>query len=396
MKKLLAQAITCISLLSLTSCAGMSTTPRAVSVSDDEAFTYINRYLAEYEGMKQSLDDKKVIYWIQPANKKEQCKVFVGTLKEDDRTAKPGYKIYWDGQCRNGYAYGLGREFEKGGLTDLEAIAMYSGEEKEPEYYYQKDNLKNIIQEGDITNGYAVATNIKEESLTFSIEYRFGYFGRGGNPVLLINSSPMQDNVAFIKGYPNFSYRIIDATNNEFSNIKASFETVIPPTWKTNGFSYALAKNGTSIAAEVINGERTRFVTLQQSYLSHATKILDEIKEAGQKAINAQQNALAVKKQYKNAICKEDKYMAQVKEKLDAALTKIKTEKDQKRNSLAQARIVRAQEAQAMAAQRQAAAAQAQADAAAWANFNQSMHNMNMNNQMQQLNNNLFMMRMGY
>jgi len=375
--------------------------------------------------MKQQMADTQIIKWIQPANKKEQCKVFVGTSKDDDRTIKHDYKIYWDGQCKDGYAYGLGREIEKGFLTDMEAIAMYSGEKKEPDYYYQKCNLQNMIMEGDITNGYFVQTNIKDESLNFRISYSYGYNGRGANPSLMIASSPMEDNVLFFKNYPNFTYKIYDMTNNEFNIINYVFEPLLP-SGKTNGFVFAISKNQEFKAFEDINGVRIREVILPQSYTAHIGKILDEIKEAGQKAINAQQTAIAVKKQYKQricsdsvsvdfmdnkeykAICEEDKYFAEVKTKLDAELAKIETAKQQQRIRLAQERGLRAQEAQARAAQRQASAAEQANINQSLANFNQSMANMNqsammnlqmqnqsnmLNNQLQQLNNNLFMLR---
>ena len=61
----------------------------------------------------------------------------------------------------------------------------------------------------------------------------------------------------------------------------------------------------------------------------------------------------------------------------------------QKREQQNQQRLVNVREMEASAAQRRASAAES-------ANFNQSMQNINQNMQMNQLNNNLFMMRMGY
>ena len=87
------------------------------------------------------------------------------------------------------------------------------------------------------------------------------------------------------------------------------------------------------------------------------------------------------------AICDEDRYLAQVKERLDVELAKIEAEKQQQRANFVQERWLRAQEAQALAAQQ--AAAYRQASEAS----SQSSAVMGITNQMQQLNNNLFMMR---
>ena len=248
-----------------------------------------------------------------------------------------------------------------------------------------------------------VQTKVQDEPLNFAIEYRYGDFGRNGNPFLGIISSPMHDNIIFVKGYPNFSYKIVDLRNNEFDDRIFDFD-ILNSSGEQHGFCFQIDSEGI-FGREFINGEGHNFVSLPESYITHVDKILDEIQQAGQKAINAQQNALLVKSQYKRiicggsakvdfmdnseytAICDEDKYMAHIKERLDAELAKIEAAKEHQRARLAQERALRAQEMQATAAQRQA-------NAAAWANINQSIHNMNMNNQIQQLNNNLFRMNM--
>ena len=122
--------------------------------------------------------------------------MYVGTSSQNDRTNDPEYKIFWDGNCKKGYAYGLGREFERGTLTNMEAIAIYSGKKEEPKYFIQKYNLNNILMEGDLTNGYFVRTLIKDEGLNFDINYQYGFFpSKTLQPALIIYSSPFSDNL---------------------------------------------------------------------------------------------------------------------------------------------------------------------------------------------------------
>lgn len=381
--------------------------PNIAKVNEQEVLKYETKYLQEYEQIKSSYIDNNIIKWIQASNKTKPCKVFVGTSKKDDRTLDSEYKIFWDGKCKNGYANGLGREFERGTLTDIEAIAIYSGKKEEPKYYIQKYNLSNVLKEGDLNNDYFVETSIKDDNINFYINYVYGYFGSKNKPALITYNSPLQTNSIYIKGYPNFAYQIFDFTNNEFDKRRYMFDLINSKNKKKNGFGFQINKNNIRYSGEMANGQFIRRVYLPQPYINKMGNILDEIKSAGQKAISSQNKALLVKKQYKKKICKdsvkinfidnkeykaicnEDKYYSNLKKKIDNKLAQINQNNIQKREQQNQQRLVNAREMEANAAQRRASAAES-------ANFNQSMQNINQNRQMNQLNNNLFMMRMGY
>lgn len=343
------------------------------------------------------------VKWIQAANKKENCKLFVGYNPNDDRTLKDGYKIFWDGECKNGYAYGLGREFEKVFLTNLEAIALYSGGEKKPEYFIKKDNLANVTQEGDINNGNYVLITIKDDGMNFDVNYQYGHFPRGITDIgYRIYSNPFSPIVRYIKGFNNFGYMIDDISNDEFNQSNYNYNTIDAKSKQLNGFGFSAAKNNVRYDGETINGQLTRRVILPQSYVNYVSNIFNEIKNAGQVAIDAQKKALMVKQQYKDIICKdsvkvdfmdnneykaicnEDKKLAELKKKMDIKLAQIEQQKQAKRQQQNEQRLIQAREAEANAAMRKAKAAED-------ANFNQSIQNFNNNMQMQQLNNNLMM-----
>lgn len=399
------------SVLILTGCVGQ---PSIAKIDDNEAFIYVKQYEAEYGQIKSHATNViQPVKWIQATNKKEPCKLFIAIGSDGDRTLKDGYKIFWDGKCKNGYAYGLGREFEKGFLTDLEAIALYSGEEKEPEYFIQKDNLANISMEGDIANGNFIQTTIKDDGIKFDIKYEYGHFSRNPTDIeLFINSNPFSAQVTYIKAYPNFVYVIEDLTNDEFNNNNYNYKMVDVKRKQLNGFIFSVAKdNVVRYSAEHNFGQMVRSVHVPLSYLNHMSTTFSQIKNAGQVAIDAQKKALMVKQQYKDAICKdsikvdfidnneykaicnENEKLAQLKTKIDAKLAQINQEKQLKRAKMGQERLIQAQEAQARAAQQQASAARAQANAVQqraddsyWSDFNRNM-------QLMQLNNNLMMIK---
>lgn len=261
-----------------------------VQIDDTEAFSYIKKYEAEYQQIKSNSQNTEMpVKWIQATNKKEPCKLFIGYNPNDDRTLKDGYKIFWDGECKNGYAYGLGREFEKGFLTNLEAIALYSGGEKKPEYFIQKDNLSNITMEGDITNGNYVKTIIKDDGINFDIWYQYGHFQENIVDIgSFINSNPFSDQITYIKAYPNFAYVIGDLSNDEFSQYKYNYNMVDGKRKQLNGFVFSVSKNNIRFASQQNYGQFVRHVDIPQSYLNHIGNVFNEVKNAGQVAIDAQ------------------------------------------------------------------------------------------------------------
>jgi len=391
--------------------------PSIPKITEQEVAKYEEQYLQEYEQIKKNFKDIMAVKWIQAANKKVPCKVFVGTSENNDRTNDPEYKIFWDGKCKNGYAYGLGREFERGTLTNMEAIAIYSGKKEEPKYYIQKDNLNNLLLEGELNNNYYVKTIIKDDGLNFDINYQYGYFGlKDLNPALIIYSSPFSDNIIYLKAYLNFAYRIVDFTKNEFDTRK--FEFSIIKNRKLNGFGFVNFKSGYINAGEMQNGTLLRRVQLPKSYFNKANTIFITIKQAGQKALDAQKQAWIVKRQYKQKICRdgikvnfidnkeykkicyEKEYFTTLKEKIDKKLAQINLIKEKKRKQLQQERLIKAREMEAKAAQRAAAAAEQANTQRALDSLNQSIQNMNTNMnwqdtnfQLQQINNYL---RYGY
>lgn len=291
----------------------------------------------------------------------------------------------------------------------MEALAVYNGSEKEPEYYYHNYKLNNMTVEGNLNDRYEVQTMIKDDGMNFNISFRNMYTDKKSSIVYIVENSPFSDNVVFIKGYPNFAYIITDFTNNEFDNRKFQFDVKDMKNNQFTGYAFSTPKYGQTVGGEMLNSSLIRRVLLPQSYFNNADKIFTEIKNAAQKVQSEQQKASMIKAQYKKKICKEsikvdfmdnneykeickeDEKFANLKTKIDATLAKIEEQKQTKREQQNQQRLINAREAEAMAAQRRAAAAEQANNQAAWDSVNRSIQNMNSNMQMQQLNNNLMM-----
>ena len=70
------------------------------SLSDEESFKYEKEVLNEYENLRK-VNYQKVEKWIQPINKKQQCKIFVSGYKDKIDSFISDNKFYWDGECKN-------------------------------------------------------------------------------------------------------------------------------------------------------------------------------------------------------------------------------------------------------------------------------------------------------
>jgi hypothetical protein len=288
--------ISTVGAILLSACAGGQ--PSVPKVTTQEVDKYEKVYFVEYEKIKQkNINYKPSFKWIQPKNKKEECKIWVGINPNNDRTIKEGYAFYWDGECKNGYAHGLGSAFEITQFADRQQIAIYK--KGNPDTYCVNLNpLNGITKEGEClyyTNkpSHYVKTFIKDKQGDLQISYEFGVTGTLNNPQMVIRTYPFYDVIEYYKAYPNFAYKILDFTKNEFDNRKYEFQ-ILDKSGKPNGFGFATLKNGYTNAGEMKNGNLARRVQLPQSYFDKANSIFTEIKKETNLALEAQRRALII------------------------------------------------------------------------------------------------------
>ena len=137
--------ISAIAVFSLYGC--VSSSPRnqvqIKSMSDAD----FKKYLDEDAQMKFQFSTPQIQAkdetWVD--SQKSNCKIFAASsFKEKD----PTVKFYWDGECKDGYAIGLGREFSIGRQTYVEAIGEYEGGRKLPSYFYSFNKVEKLFLVG--------------------------------------------------------------------------------------------------------------------------------------------------------------------------------------------------------------------------------------------------------
>lgn len=395
--------------------------------------SYEKNYLNEYDSIKKTFQ-KPIIKWIQPKNKKEPCKVLsIQVDINEDFTKDNNYKLFWDGSCENGYAQGLGREIEKNDLIDRWQIGIYKNGEPNG-YGVMYNNLYDVLIEGELNYdekklNHIVYRKIIEKNEDINVIYKTGAMGSPLQPNLYIETSPFwNDTLVLKKDYPNFYYQFRDFIKNDNSSSEFAFEIIDKKINKQNGWGYSKYKNQQIIKGEYINGTPTERYDLPDEYMLKADFIINEIKSANNKALEAQEKAQLIKKQYINKICKdsikvnfmdnseykvvcnnqkEKELYLKIRNKLEI-LSKEKIAKlEQQRFNQQQAQQEQYRqeqlsiEKQKLEQQRRRAAAAEEANKQrSWDSLNQSIQNLNTNIYMQnqnfqmiELNNNLHQLR---
>lgn len=265
---------------------------------------YEKDYLAEFENLKKTLPQRKFKF-IQPRNKKEACRIAVPE-GDNDPTKDSSYKIFWDGECKDGYAFGLGREIEKANLKDAWQIGIYEkGMVKG--CFVQKDLLKMYLSEGEgnyYGSAHTVRRFVNDTNRDIDISYAVGKAGNDFEPDIAVVTSPFSNNtVEYHKRYPNFEFLYVDFQNNNMEQIDFNFQ-LLNDKGVRHGWGFEKNKNGPLVKGEYVHGE-AQPSELPQEYMQKADGIVKEIDEAKNKAIEAQGNALLVKKQYLKKICRD-------------------------------------------------------------------------------------------
>lgn len=366
---------------------------------------YEKNYLNEYNEILKNSPVLKETYR-QPSNKKEPCKVWFGYTEDNQWFKEESYKIFWDGECINGYADGLGREIEKDTLMDKWGLAIYK--DGKPTYYIINDVLRNDTFEGIDDKSqqisYGVRAQITEKMGDIDLVNIAVAYNKNDKVALSSRTSPFWNgSYQLVKAYPNFKYVYANYQNDD--EAKYDFQFFLTDHKNRNGWAIEKLKNNDKLLTGEYANNKGQLVDLPSSYNAKADEIIKEINEAQQKSYQAKEQAQLVKKQYMKKICKdtvkvnfmdnddyklicnnyqkEKELFTKINDKLER-LTKEKiarleqqryTAQQQKEEQYRQQQL--AIERERLAAQQaQARAAQQAVDDAAWNNTMQNIRNM--------------------
>lgn len=340
-------------------CVSMLIGCGATKISSEEAFKYERMYAQQSSNIEKPKTEYK---YVQAQNKKQACKIATSSDKTDDKD----YKIFWDGDCVNGYAHGLGREFEIDDENFTEQIGIYE-KGKPKDYHTAYNRTQNMKFEGysnydDIHYKYAMQVSLGQGDINIVNTW----FYEDDKLHAIFQSSPFSDTsmLGYFNSLHNYAYRLIDYSNDEFSNLKSTFET-LDSNAKLNGFAIYSYKNGGVDHFEFASGNlKRKKLSLPQDYLDNINAKLNEARKALSLIETAQKKAQSIESKYKSkicasktkvsfmdnekymAICNDDKLQAEIYKLAQDKLALIEKQKAAKREQIYREKMIALQQQQ--------------------------------------------------
>lgn len=219
----------------------------------------------------------------QPVNKKEDCKLPI----TPNQLQRRNFKEYWDGDCKNGYAYGLGRDIAVSDTHHLEEITHYDGSEKnsnQPTISY--DFVNNIVTYGfSGGNGsdfekIALIEQYDIENNELSVVHKLIKQDKSGT-VLLIMSSPLSPKKFYVNVSNGVAFHLLDQTGIPLKHDDAAVTMEIKNSKGIQG-GVAIVKfnNGQVRHIKIENNGQKSLVQIPQSYITHILSKYQEIQNA--------------------------------------------------------------------------------------------------------------------
>lgn len=220
----------------MTGCASTAQRgPTARTINYEEA-TAFERGLRNSQ--LPSIERPKFTHFVQPTNKKEPCKV----PSSQDQMDRNNFRAFWDGGCKDGYAFGLGRDIAISDTHHTEEITIHNGTGNNidsPAVLYDFVNNRALYRAP--ADKFPASSWMKEEIQNsesgFFVSYTTGVTDESGNSSIAINS-PLRPTRILVNDRRNVAYRFTD--NSGFPAVDlgaASFsaETIDPRTQVAGG-----------------------------------------------------------------------------------------------------------------------------------------------------------------
>jgi hypothetical protein len=256
-----------IAALSLAACSTTDpSAPQLRNILLDEALSF-ERSLAS-RGTSAPKEPQHL--YTQPVNKTEPCKVLTSKEQLDRRN----FRAYWDGQCRDGFAFGLGRDIAISDTHHLEEITVYGENGKLtdiPAITY--DFVNNELTYRFIGKKFPSQTifheKIRNDPENFSTSYSIVEISEGGDR-RAVYWSPFNQRRILVNSVGNVSYKYSEdrfAQNISSTNPVFVAETADSQSGKVGGFTVVRYGNG-QIRHFKVGGTQPEAVALPAEYTS--------------------------------------------------------------------------------------------------------------------------------
>ncbi len=293
-----------LSLLTIFIVSGCASSgPSFPKLTHEEAASFEKSLSEKHAALTPRPDPEKL--YVQPTNKREECKLPTSA----EQLQRRNFKAYWDGECKNGHAFGLGRDIAISDTHHVEEITIYNGAGdslNQPSIYY------------DFVNNYAVY-GYRGENYNETIRFIENYNIENGELTVHHNAEfrTKQDDLLSVVNSPLFPKKIYRNASEgvffEFEDWTASpailpneiaFRAAIKDYSHVRG-GVAIEKYGNGVVRHLKLDASGQWlmVEIPKTYTDHLLAKLHEVTNAIPKINQALDYAKKIEREYLHLAC---------------------------------------------------------------------------------------------
>lgn len=179
-------------------------------ISHEEAASFEKSLMYKHVAPSPRTASEKL--YVQPINKNEKCKL----PTTSDQLQRRNFKAYWDGDCKNGYAFGLGRDISISDTHHVEEITIHNGTfeyKQQPSILHDfVNNIFGYVYHGRNEFETFIFTEIYEiTNNALNVTYTSGKIDDKGNE-LKVQSSPLSPKKLYVNTSNGVVFEFQDST----------------------------------------------------------------------------------------------------------------------------------------------------------------------------------------
>ena len=245
--------------------------------------------------------------YVQPANKSEACRL----PTTQDQLGRPNLRVYWEGDCKNGFAFGLGRDIAISDTHHVEEITVHEGTGDnwaQPRVLY--DYVANVVSYsvgGERFPAEVALSERMDNSVSgFNAYQTIRDVDESGNARVLMTSAFSPERIYVnARSEGSIGYRFTDHSAVPAANqnaLKLVSEIVDMKSNVSGGIAIASYADGSARHFKVANG-LTEQVLLPMDYLNHLWAKYQEVLGATSQAYARLQRAQQIEREYMFKAC---------------------------------------------------------------------------------------------
>ena len=271
-------------------------------VSMREAMKYENQMVAAAAPQPVAPQAEKP--YTQPVNKTEPCKLPTAL----NQIGRKNLRVYWDGDCKDGFAFGLGRDIFISDTSHIEQITVLNDSSPESERPFAFYDFVNPFSAYGSSNEARRTTYASTQQIvrnpddSVSVTVATGEIGEAGR--LSMRSSlfePQKGTSNARKGEPEYFFWDYSAAPGASDQAVSILGIIDPKTNQPGGYRIVGYRNGL-VQHQGPNG----LVRLPQEYVDDLLGKIVEANTAISKASAATAQAQQLEREYFFAACKSD------------------------------------------------------------------------------------------